>query len=451
MTGPESSLVVAALRRLADAYGLHVFCVEVDESGHCDEIYAGPGLETLLGGAPPAGADVGREWSARVHPQDRDAYRAALRRIHAGVADEVEYRLCGYDGTTRWVRESGVPHAVGGRIRVDGFALDVTASRAIRDELDETRAHLHRIVSAIDAHLYTGSLTAEGGYHEVFTGPKSDILLGPVPPGVDPVAEWDARTHADDRVSVQATYAAWQRGEATELVYRLHGFDGRTRWVRDRAYPRRAPDGTLFVDGIVVDITDETIAAERLQEALAALDRARHDAEERSRTDHLTGIANRAHLSDVLGRELERAEREHTTPGLLLLDLDHFKRVNDRFGHLAGDAVLVEVAARLRHAVRSYDTVARFGGEEFAVLVPAIESRAELGRLGDKLRLGTAQPAVVTAEGAIGVTTSVGGALARPGTSPDALILAADRALYRAKHLGRDRVVVARDDHAGAA
>jgi diguanylate cyclase (GGDEF)-like protein/PAS domain S-box-containing protein len=157
------------------------------------------------------------------------------------------------------------------------------------------------------------------------------------------------------------------------------------------------------------------------------------DAEERARTDWLTGLANRGHLDAVL------AVRHAIRPvDALLVDIDRFKRINDVYGHRVGDEVLREVAARLRGAMRGDDVVARFGGEEFCLLV---ETGGDLREIGERVRSAIAGDPVATSAGPLGVTVSVGGAVAR--RDPDELLSAADAALYRAKHGGRDRVVVA--------
>jgi diguanylate cyclase (GGDEF)-like protein len=433
------------LERLVDAIGLHVFVAEIVD-GNYREVFTGPGLLELMGGEPTANGYCDDDWPARVHPDDYATYRAAMDRIHAGEPGDVEYRMVGYDGVTRWIWERGRPRVVGDRVLVDGFALDVTRRRAVSAELDEARSSLARIVASIDEHLYTAEFAPDGTYREVFTGPGSESFLGELPAGADPVGAWDDHVHPDDRDWVARIYAARRRGEGNEVTYRLVGFDGLVRWVSDRAYPRPTRDGRLLLDGIVADVTEQKEAERELHEALARLEIARQEADRRSRVDDLTGCYNRAHLAEVVTLELQRSAREGRTPGLLLIDLDHFKRINDTYGHLSGDAVLVQAAARLRRAIRPYDTVARWGGEEFAVLVPGIETDEALRVVGENLRRAISDEPFAMDGALLSLTASVGGVRAdRERWNPDALVDGADTALYRAKRRGRNRTRLAGD------
>ncbi len=158
--------------------------------------------------------------------------------------------------------------------------------------------------------------------------------------------------------------------------------------------------------------------------------------------DELTGLYNRRFLDSRLGYELERLQRYGHPLSVMLFDVDHFKRVNDRHGHLVGDAVLQHLARVGLEAVRRVDLLARFGGEEFAVLLPCTEAHG--ARIAaERLRERIERTPATTDEGAIGVTISVGVATADGAWQPDVqgLIRAADQALYRAKAGGRNRVV----------
>lgn len=160
-------------------------------------------------------------------------------------------------------------------------------------------------------------------------------------------------------------------------------------------------------------------------------------------TDVLTGLRTRRFFSARLPLEIARARRVGTSLAVLIVDVDRFKSINDRYGHPAGDEVLIEVARRLRESVRQADFLARYGGEEFALVVPDA-SPQELAGIGERLRTHVASnPIQVAPDTWIDVTVSVGTACyPRHGKTPAELIMTADRALYAAKSQGRDRVVV---------
>ncbi|MFL5831600.1 MAG: diguanylate cyclase [Solirubrobacteraceae bacterium] len=173
---------------------------------------------------------------------------------------------------------------------------------------------------------------------------------------------------------------------------------------------------------------------------LAAERRARTEAERMSRVDTMTGLYNRRHAMETIEHELARTGRTASAVGVLMFDVDFFKRINDVHGHTGGDEVLVEVARRLRAGVRSWDTVARVGGEEFCVVAPDIESEAAAAELGERLRVAVAERAVTLGPGiAVPTTVSVGVALMHDGEgSAEHAIDCADRALYAAKRRGRN-------------
>lgn len=159
-----------------------------------------------------------------------------------------------------------------------------------------------------------------------------------------------------------------------------------------------------------------------------------------ARTDAKTGLLNAAAWQREAGTELSRAQRNGDPLALLLVDLDHFKRVNDTFGHLVGDQVLIGIATTLCNQLRDYDIVGRFGGEEFVVLVPGADT-VEACRVAERLRSRIKRLAVPAEDGSVTVTVSIGVALLRAhGEDLIELLAAADLALYRAKESGRDRV-----------
>ncbi len=157
--------------------------------------------------------------------------------------------------------------------------------------------------------------------------------------------------------------------------------------------------------------------------------------------DVLTGLPNRRHLLEFLGRELVRSARYHRPVALALLDADRFKAVNDQFGHLGGDAVLREMAALLRQHAAPGDLAARYGGEEFALAL--VESDLEAARVrGEEVRAAVEQFRFVYAGRSVSLTGSVGIAASSPGqTDAEELLRRADEKLYQAKRAGGNRVV----------
>ena len=167
----------------------------------------------------------------------------------------------------------------------------------------------------------------------------------------------------------------------------------------------------------------------------------RHFAWRLASRDPLTGLANRHRFQEQLDHELLRAPRSGGMVGLMYIDLDGFKAVNDRLGHHAGDALLQQVGARLRECVRVSDTVARLGGDEFAIILPALHQAQDAVHIGDKLLARLAEPYALDTDTAH-ISASIGFALhPLDGRSATELIHHADRAMYEAKRLGRNRIL----------
>jgi two-component system cell cycle response regulator len=160
--------------------------------------------------------------------------------------------------------------------------------------------------------------------------------------------------------------------------------------------------------------------------------------------DALTGIWNRGTILETLDREITRSQRESVSLGILMGDLDHFKSVNDTYGHLTGDDVLREATARIQACVRPYDAVGRFGGEEFLILLPGCDAKATAAK-AEQLRATVGQPPIETLTGPLRITMSIGAVATGnwPDESAKQVLLMVDGALYRAKEEGRNRVAVA--------
>jgi two-component system cell cycle response regulator len=193
----------------------------------------------------------------------------------------------------------------------------------------------------------------------------------------------------------------------------------------------------LHVGQRILDLQDKLIAAgEEL------LFRATHD--------NLTGICNRGVILDTIRRERSRQDRGGNAFAIVMADIDHFKYVNDTHGHLAGDAVLQEVARRMTNFIRPYDAVGRYGGEEFLIVVPSSDAMGALG-LGERVRQGIEAKPILAEGASISVTASFGIAASTPGhlLDPQEMLRFADDALYRAKKNGRNRCELAAEQDLG--
>jgi two-component system, cell cycle response regulator len=162
--------------------------------------------------------------------------------------------------------------------------------------------------------------------------------------------------------------------------------------------------------------------------------------------DQLTGVLNRAEIMRTLHRELTRSAQSGAPTGLLMLDLDHFKKINDTHGHLTGDAILKEVTQRITKAVRGYDSVGRYGGEEFVIVMPGC-SREQIDQGAERVRSAVDNGPVLVRDPVqelqVIVTISIGATVVTDGSVSDTeMLTAADRALYRAKELGRNCTVL---------
>ena len=176
-----------------------------------------------------------------------------------------------------------------------------------------------------------------------------------------------------------------------------------------------------------------TLQAEIIEAREALRIQATHDA--------LTGVWNRRAIVEMLGTELVRSSRDALPVAVVMADLDHFKRINDTYGHVVGDAVLREAVCRMRTLLRPYDAIGRYGGEEFLVVLPGCTAE-DAFRLAERLRIGISQEPMMIPGGTIDVTGSLGVATSETAGILDAtaLIQTADTALYRAKAEGRNRV-----------
>ncbi|MCG6656284.1 GGDEF domain-containing protein [Halomonas campisalis] len=290
--------------------------------------------------------------------------------------------------------------------------------------LDES-AHLHDFTERLPGVIFQFYRGHNGHMHFPYLAGSGTSLLG-----VDRrQLAHDARYLLDrlDEEDFPRLMAAIERSAryrlpiATKFRFRLPG--GRCRWVALRAQPEDADSGVLW-HGLMIDITEQMAEEARLRKL--------------SDTDPLTGLPNRRKLINRLNEEVSLCNRHGTPLSFMLLDLDHFKQINDTWGHLQGDQVLTELGTLCRQVLREEDTVGRLGGEEFAVVLP-LTPMVRCRPLAERLRQRIEAHDFGIEPGQI--TVSIGLAEYRLGEPRDTLIERADRSLYAAKHQGRNRVV----------
>jgi diguanylate cyclase (GGDEF)-like protein len=305
-------------------------------------------------------------------------------------------------------------------------------------ELAHQTEMIRRITGAIDECFYTYAIDANGRVKTRFATPGwSRVLALPADAG-DATVAWQLAVHPDDAIAHDRARERVRAGHPTDLEFRVVDANGNLRWLWARERPVAEEDGVVLVDGVVSDISARKAAEGELAVAHA-------EAERLSRLDALTEIYNRRHFSEVLSKELARPRS--SAPAVLLIDLDHFKRVNDEYGHMMGDAVLQAAAGRIASILRRSDCLARWGGEEFAILAPSTDHEGAM-RLAERARHALGDRPVRALGVDIELRASIGVAVAEDGRlTPDSLMKAADEALYEAKRAGRNCVRLYGNDH----
>lgn len=442
----------ASLAGVLDLFEELVYVGEVTSAGEYVGRLASSSVDRFIGGPQPADFEFGQLWKSLIHPEDRGIREGLHERLLAGCEAEATYRVVGLDGVTRSIRDRARPvRRADGRLLIQGVVSDVTRRAEADARAAEAADRFFTLLDVVGEHVYVAAAESDGTLRELFQGPGADRLLG----GAEPDAameNWDAAIHPEDRPAYDEFNARLVRGERSEVQYRLRGADGVTRWVHDRAATRARPDGTHEISGIVSDVTDRRRLEDELRQTVTEMERA-HEELERARqaaellahTDELTGALSRRRFA-VLAETVQSDVR-----GLLLLDADHFKRINDRHGHAAGDQVLVELARRIRGALGEGDLLARWGGEEFVVLLAAVGDDGALRERAERVRLAVAATPMACGASSVELTVSIGAVCGSQSTGLDRLVAAADRAQYVAKARGRNCVCLTSDSPVTAA
>lgn len=359
-------------------------------------------------------------WASRIHPDDRSwAVTYCMERTSALETHAFDYRFQRADGRYIWLHDvvSVVPDERGQPSLLRGILVDVTASHEAREKLRLLAGvfqHAHEGIMITDT---TPSILDVNPAFSAITGyPREDVI------GLHPDILMPARRGID-----ALTRAAQSAGD----VWR-----GET-WSRRRngeVYPElRSVSAVRGPDGEISHYVTVFSDISQIKEHQKRLEKLAH-------YDALTHLPNRVLLAERLQRAIEHADRDGKLLAVCYIDLDGFKPVNDRYGHAAGDRLLVELGHRLRNALRDLDTVARLGGDEFAMLLGDLEDEEACDQVLRRLLEIVAQPFHVGKGDSVTLSASIGVTLYPYDQSDaDTLVRHADQALYVAKQQGRNR------------
>jgi diguanylate cyclase (GGDEF)-like protein/PAS domain S-box-containing protein len=336
----------------------------------------------------------------------------------------LEYRVMTRTGVVKWVadRGTGVFDAHGAVAWIEGFVEDVTERRLAQEALRVAEERYRSIFEHAVEGIFQSS--PDGRYVRVnpalartlgYDSPQ-DLIAGVTSP---------ERLYVDPGRRQEFIHALRSRGTVSNFESRVYRKDGSIIWVAESAHTVcNAVGEVVFFEGTLKDVTDTKLFEQQL----------RHQ----SNHDALTGLPNRSLLTDRLDQALRQAERHQSAVAVALVDLDQFKFINDSLGHNVGDALLKNVAERLRDCVRDYDTVARQGGDEFVLVISGLPGH---GRLTDQMRriLSAVSSPWCHKNVEYSTTCSIGVSLyPRDGADAETLLKNADAAMYRAKETGRN-------------
>lgn len=367
--------------------------------------------------------------SDAVSPQDFETFEGAYQKAVDGDAQTCGLKFLGVSGEWRDYECSFVP------VLVDGVVAGLYA--VVKDVTERFVAHENQQlltkslessdsgVLVVDVRNKTMPVVFINSAFSQMTGYSREQVLSS---SLATITDWIERP--EDAVSIRSTI---HKGEAGSFTIKSHRQDGTPFWNQLSLTPLRDDaDVVTHYTAIMRDVSDK-----KQQEKQLAY-QATHDA--------LTGLANRSLLEDRLGHDIALAKRSGKQLAVLFIDLDAFKPINDTLGHSIGDEVLISVVRRMQSVIRPTDTLARFGGDEFVLLLPSLESPHEAERVADRILHEISQPHRVE-ENELYVTASIGiSFLTKELDRPSELLQQGDMAMYKAKRQGRDTYVAYSDD-----
>lgn len=368
----------------------------------------------------------GASYCGLIHADDRNRIAIEIAAaIQTGARFTVEYRITARDGSVKWVRERGAVKAAGisKSHLIEGYIEDVTAQRAEIRALQDSERRFRSLFENATEGIFQTSLS--GVYLNV--NPALATIYGYDSPQdvIAAVADIQKQLYVDPARRAEFIRLMRENGAVANFVSEVRRRNGERIWISENARAVYDDDGTLlFYEGTVEDVTETKLNQEKLEYL------ANHDA--------VTGLPNRLLMNDRLRQMMLQAQRNHSVVAVALIDLDHFKLINDTFGHNQGDQLLQTVARRMQACLRDTDTVARLGGDEFVLLLSG-EGRGEaLSQVTQRVLKAIALPWRVE-QRELSVSCSIGvSVFPRDGRDVQTLLKNADTAMYKAKELGRN-------------
>ena len=372
---------------------------------------------------------LGKTFQDITHPDDLDADLDQVRRTLLGEIRtyQMEKRYFHKEGHVVWalLSVSMVHDEEGEPLYFVSQIQDISERKRAEQKIRAAEQRYRTLVEQIPAVTYIDPV--DDPETSLYTSPQIEQMLGYTPQEWQNEKLWPKRLHPDDRERILAADKRFEAGggEPFREEYRLLAKDDSVVWVHEEAVLVRDEAGEpLYWQGVFYDLTERKALEERLHY------QAFHD--------YLTDLPNRQLFMDRLGQALRRTRRWHHQVAVLFMDLDGFKVVNDSLGHEAGDALLTLVAQRLRRCLRPEDTLARFGGDEFVMLIDAVDDPAQAVRVAERITEELRRPFIMEGRDLYALA-SIGISLSDARThEPDDLLREADTAMYRAKDTGWD-------------